>query len=206
MDSQKITNSKIYQFFDFIMRLILLNLLTLTFSLPIITIPTSVVACHDVIKQYINGGSTVVFRPFWESFKSNFKKTIILSIGILIIALLLANSVTFFYNNTINGGVYLFGFYLTLVIILVLLIILVNYPLTCIYFQNLRAIDYLKLSTLFGFKDLAISIIIVIIYVAFAYLGYLFIPFFIFGGISVPVYLILKISRKHYYHISKNYE
>lgn len=206
MDSQKITNSKIYQFLDFIMRLLLLNLLTLTFSFPLITFITSIVACHDVVKQYLNDGSTMVFRPFWESFKRNFNKTIILGIGMVLVAFLIANSVIFFYHNLTDGGIYIFGFYLTLATILVLMIILVNYPLTCIYFKNLRVIDYLKLSTIFGFKDLTISLIVVIIYVVFAYLGYSFYPFFIFWGISVPVYLVVKVSRKHYYHISKKFE
>lgn len=206
MDSRKLTNSKVYQVFDFIMRLILLNLLALTFSFPIITFLTSLVATHDVIKQYINDGSTVVFRPFWESFKRNFFKTVILQIGIIVAGFLFGNSLLFFYNHTVDGGIYAFGFYLTMLIILVLFIILVNYPLTCVYFKGLKATHYLKLSALFAFKDLSISLIVAIIYVGFALLGFIAFPVLIFGGISVPVYLIVKISRKHYYHISKNYE
>ena len=110
MDSRKLTNSKVYQVFDFIMRLILLNLLALTFSFPIITFLTSLVATHDVIKQYINDGATVVFRPFWESFKRNFFKTVILQIGIIVAGFLLGNSLLFFYNHTVDGGYMHLGF------------------------------------------------------------------------------------------------
>lgn len=206
MDSRKIANSKIYQFLDFAMRLILLNLLTLLFAFPIVTLLPSLVANADTIRQYLDGTASSIFHPFWTAFKRHFKKTLFASLIMVLGALLLINSAIYFSDNMVNGTAYLLGFYLTIVIILVIVIIFVHFPLSCIYFRDLRLKDYLRLSILFSFKDIMLSIGMVMVYAASAAISYFNIPLLIIGGISFPVFLNLLLSRKLYYHISKKYE
>lgn len=70
--------------------LIALNLVTLIFCLPIITIGASIVAMHDVLlKIYRDELHTGVCRRFFSAFRSNFRQATLLcllylSIGVLI--------------------------------------------------------------------------------------------------------------------------
>jgi uncharacterized membrane protein YesL len=106
----------------------------------------------------------------------------------------------------ISGTIYLFGFYFTMIIILAIIITMVHFPLVCIYFRGLRLKDYLRLAAMFSLKDIILSIGMALIYGTFIFLSYRYVPILIIGGISFPVYINLKMSRKLYYHISKKYE
>jgi uncharacterized membrane protein YesL len=191
---------------DFTMRLILLNLLTLLFSFPIITLIPSLVANCDTVKQYIEGSTSNIIHPFWTAFKKHFKKTVLISVLVAVAGLMLLNSATYFSDNMISGTIYLFGFYITMVIISAIIIIFVHFPLVCIYFRELRLKDYLRLAAMFSLKDIILSIGMALIYGIFIFLSYRYVPILIIGGISFPVYINLKMSRKLYYHISKKYE
>ena len=129
----KILNSKAYQVFDYICRLIILNLLLIIISFSIFLlainifpdmkdiyqmlflIPTainllpSIVAVADVIRGYEIEKNTGVLKDFFTSFKKHFKKSFLLSVLLIISALLMSNSITFFSNMKAEGIIYTIG-------------------------------------------------------------------------------------------------
>ena len=65
--------------------LLILNLLTLALSLPLITLGPAVTAMNDIVIHIVRGEEGYIVRPFFQSFKANFKKGVLLSL-ILIVA------------------------------------------------------------------------------------------------------------------------
>lgn len=76
--------------------LIILNLLTLLFCIPIITIGSSLTACHYTALK-IKREEGYVLRNFWKSFKENFKQSTIIWL-IVAINIVVCLFVTLFVN------------------------------------------------------------------------------------------------------------
>jgi uncharacterized membrane protein YesL len=220
MNSTKFMNSKIYRIFDYIFRLVLLNFLIFITALSLYlflpeSIPNwikdtlsymqmglfffpSLVATFDVIKQYEENKSTAIFRPFFQSLKKHYKISFLMGIGILIISLLLTNSITVFLQQFQNGLINVIGFFLTVSVILVLLFCLVHLPLVLVYFRGLRLIDYGKLSLIWAFRDFVLTLMMVVIVVFVLVTDFVFPYFLAFFGISLPIYLLVKMTFKSY--------
>ena len=69
--------------------LLVLNALTLVCSLPVVTAGASFAALHDITGQVVRGEESYLVKPFFLSFKTNWKKSTILGLAILLAAALL---------------------------------------------------------------------------------------------------------------------
>lgn len=76
--------------------LVILNLLTLLFCIPIVTIGASLTACHYVALK-IRRGEGYVVKNFWKSFKENLGQSTLIWL-IVCINMLLCLFVVFFFN------------------------------------------------------------------------------------------------------------
>jgi uncharacterized membrane protein YesL len=54
--------------------LLILNLLTLVLSLPLITLGPAVTAMNDIVIHIVRGEEGYTVKPYFQSFKANFKK------------------------------------------------------------------------------------------------------------------------------------
>ena len=223
----KILNSKAYQVFDYICRLIILNLLLIIISFSIFLlainifpdmkdiyqmlflIPTainllpSIVAVADVIRGYEIEKNTGVLKEFFTSFKKHFKKSFLLSVLLIISALLISNSITFFSNMKAEGTIYRIGLALSLSIVVILIISLVHLPLTMIYFDDLKISHYIKLSLIFGFKDFGLSLLLTILVVLTIVICSLSGLYLILIAFSLVIYLDVKLTKNKYVKISE---
>ena len=223
----KILNSKAYQVFDYICRLIILNLLLIIISFSIFLlginifpdmkdiyqmlflIPTainllpSIVAVADVIRGYEIEKNTGVLKEFFTSFKKHFKKSFLLSVLLIISALLISNSITFFSNMKAEGSIYTIGLALSLSIVVILIISLVHLPLTMIYFDDLKISHYIKLSLIFGFKDFGLSLLLTIFVVLTIVISSLSGLYLILIAFSLVIYLDVKLTKNKYVKISE---
>ena len=223
----KILNSKAYQVFDYICRLIILNLLLIIISFSIFLlainifpdmkdiyqmlflIPTainllpSIVAVADVIRGYEIEKNTGVLKEFFTSFKKHFKKSFLLSVLLIISALLISNSITFFSNMKAEGSIYTIGLALSLSIVVILIISLVHLPLTMIYFDDLKISHYIKLSFIFGFKDFGLSLLLTIFVVLTIVISSLSGLYLILIAFSLVIYLDVKLTKNKYVKISE---
>ena len=69
--------------------LLVLNLLTLVLSLPLITLGPAVTAMNDIVIHIVRGEEGYTVVPFFQSFKANFKKRVLLSLILIVSAALL---------------------------------------------------------------------------------------------------------------------
>ncbi len=80
MDIRKFDTDRkfIMNLLDGIARLALINVLTLLFSIPIITSGAALCAMHDCLQQMVRKEEGYTFRHFVASFKKNFKQSTLL--------------------------------------------------------------------------------------------------------------------------------
>ena len=224
MKSFNLYNSKIFKFFDYVFRLVLINLLILVPSFLIIylmslffkdriytiwgliaLIPAllylypAVCAGIDLIRKYEMKECNTVFKEFFKSLKRIYLKALLETILLILIIVLFGNSIIFFYVNISKGVVYGFGLVLAVAFTLMLLTIIVHLPLVMNYMAGCRVVDDIKLASMMAFQDLAITIGIVIVTVAVISLAMVNITIAVICGFSLPMYLLVKLTFKKYY-------
>mgnify|MGYP003291689627 CR=1 FL=1 len=223
----KILNSKAYQVFDYICRLVILNLLLIIVSFSIFLlvinifpniktiyrllclIPSAlnflpaIVAIADVIKGYELEQNTGVFKEFFQAFKKHFAKSSLLSVLLIICVILITNSISFFETMQTEGVIYTIGFGLSLSLVLILIIGIIHLPLVMIYFNDLKMNHYVKLSLIFGFKDLGLTLLLTIFVVVSLILSYLISIYLVLIAFSLVIYLIVKLTKNKYLKISE---
>lgn len=95
-------NSPVIQFFNKIVDMIFLNILTLVFSIPIFTIGAAQAALYDVTGRMMRDEGTV-WACFWKAFRSNFRQAtgiwlVLAAVGAVVIytflVLILAQEIT----------------------------------------------------------------------------------------------------------------
>ena len=64
MNEKKIGNSKVFSFFDWVWRLMVLNLLTIVFSLGVITIMPAICAAFKSIKDTKENYNSKIIMPY----------------------------------------------------------------------------------------------------------------------------------------------
>jgi uncharacterized membrane protein YesL len=223
----KILNSKAYQVFDYICRLVILNLLLIIVSFSIFLliinifpnlkdgyqilclIPTalnflpSIVAVAEVIKGYEIEKNTGIFKEFFTSFKKHFKNSSILSVILILCILLISNSISYFSQMQTEGVIYTIGFGLSLSLVLIMIIGIIHLPLVMIYFDGLNILHYVKLSLIFAFKDLGLTLLGALFVIISIVLCYLIGIYFILIAFSLTIYLLIKITKNKYIKISE---
>ena len=66
--------------------LLILNLLTVVMCIPIVTIGPAVTAMNDIVIHMVRGEEGYTIGPFFQSFKANFKKGLLMSLVVVLAA------------------------------------------------------------------------------------------------------------------------
>lgn len=230
MSTNSFVKGKLYRFFDYVFRLVLLNFLIVIPSFMFLVIYSffsrdtqsiwfyltlvpailwffpSIVATTDVIRQYEYSQTTTIFKEFFQSLKKHFIKAFFIGIVIYIIIILLYNSFNFFNTNQNKGITYTLGFLLTISLIILVIFFIIHIPLTLAYFSELSLFQYLKLAFIMSFKDFFSSFLMVIATVILGTLDILFYYVMFFGGISLIIFVWVKLSFKNYIKIYRKVE
>lgn len=225
--STRILNSKAYQVFDYIARLIILNVLLIicSFSLLIIftnifpnmsetyrlllLIPTaltlypSITAITYTVKGYATNTLGGTFKEFFHGFAKYYGKTVIISVLIIVAFVLLMNSYQYFNAYKASGLAYAIGYVLTFTFMFMLIMLLIHIPLVLVYFDGLNVKYYLKLSLILAFKDLWITIACALIVSASIALSIFLNLYMLIIGFSLPIFLIVLITKKKYLIIAE---
>ena len=225
--STRILNSKAYQVFDYICRLIILNVLLIicSFSLLIIftnifknldetyrlllLIPTaltlypSITAITYTIKGYQTNTLGGTFKEFFYGFGKYYGKTVIISILLMVVFVLLMNSYQYFNAYKASGLAYGIGYILTFTFMFIVIMLIIHIPLVLVYFDGLNIKYYLKLSMILAFKDFGITFLCALIVVASIVLSVFFNLYMLIIGFSLPIFLIVLITKKKYLILSE---
>lgn len=217
-------NSKIFKFFDYCFRLVLINLLILIPSFLLFyiimlffkdnikgiweylsLIPAllymypAICAGIDLIRKFELKQCNTVFKEFFKSLKRIYLKALIETVFILILAILFYFSIRHFYLHLGDGIINSFGLVLSIAFAIMLLVIIVHLPLVMNYMEGCFIIDDIKLACMMAFQDLAITISMVIFIIADVVLMFLVPTILVIGGFSLPMYLLIKLTFKKYY-------
>lgn len=220
---RKFFSSKVYKIFDYIMRLILLNvaifivslllplllsnlikdeklswLVTISYIPTFFTILPAITACLDVIKSYELDHENGVFKVFFKAFKKNYRQSMALSTLVIIILIPLYNSYNVFNNlktESLANGI---GYILTISFAIMILFLIMHIPLVIIYFKGITFFESVKLAFIFAFKDLLGSILMFIVIAASLISSYYWAWYMSIFSISLPCFLIIKITKKNY--------
>lgn len=230
MATNNFVKSKLYRFFDYLLRLVLLNFLVVIPSFSILIIYSlfskdtntiwyyltflplllwlfpSIVATTDVIRQYEDNQTNTIFKDFFKSLKKHYIKSFIIGIIVVLFVILFENSFNYFNTNQNKDIVYIFGLLLTISFIIVFLITVVHIPLVLVYFSGLKFFEYIKLALIMAFKGIGTTIIMVLAAVIVLFISFIYYIVMIVCGVSVALYLIVKLSFKQYIKIYRKVE
>lgn len=177
--------------------LVLLNFITIIMCIPILTIGASLTACYYAALK-IKRGEGYPLRNFWKSFKENFWGSMIIFFIYLILGIMLSLMGNMLSSTEMGAMLGFFkGFYFMLLFTYVA-------TLTWVFaiqsrFRNsitLTIIKTLILSTRYLLRTIVMLVVWAVpIYIFFSFSFKLFSLLFVFG-ISVPVYLSVKLYNK----------
>lgn len=224
---RKILNSKAYKVVDFIVRLMLLNILLILISSSlfiiittfiddlkfywyyILLIPTAltiypcIVATTDVIKSYIIDKNTGLIKDFFKAFGKYYLKSLLISIILIVVIVLFRNSYVYFDTYKYDAPINMVGYILTISFSLILIFAFIHLSMVIVYFKEINIIHAVKLSLIISFKELGITFILLLITVASIVLSYFFQIYLILFSFSLVIYFYVLLTKKIYIKLSQ---
>lgn len=211
IDYENKMNSKPYHFFDMIYRMIVLNVLTILLFCTVLFAYPALITCYEVLKEGSTGSN--LFKQYFYAFKRNLKKS--LKIGLLLFLLEGAAAYgMYFYYNSISDVSFtsLFinvGFSVDFIAFIIILFLSCHIPLLLLHFNDWTTMDIFKTSIYVTFRFFLTSLILLFLnlipIILFIYCMFVpgFLAIWMLLGISLPIYLIIQITKPIYYKISK---
>ena len=217
-------NSKIFRFFDYVFRLVLINLFILLPSFLLFYIMTiffndlintvwglltlipavlymfpAICAGVDLIRKYELKETNGVFKEFFKSLKRVYLKAFLETLIILVFVVLFYFSISYFVRHYEDGIINVIGLYLSIAFAIMLLVIIVHLPLVMNYMEGCLIFDDIKLAGMMAFQDLMITIGIVLFIIGDVAIMMVTPTVAVICGFSLPMYLLVKLTFKKYY-------
>lgn len=217
-------NSKIFRFFDYVFRLVLINLFILLPSFLLFYIMTiffndlintvwglltlipavlymypAICAGVDLIRKYELKETNGVFKEFFKSLKSVYLKAFLETLIILVFVVLFYFSISYFVRHYEDGIINVIGLYLSIAFAIMLLVIIVHLPLVMNYMEGCLIFDDIKLAGMMAFQDLLITIGLVLFIIGDVAIMMVTPTVAVICGFSLPMYLLVKLTFKKYY-------
>ena len=217
-------NSKIFRFFDYVFRLVLINLFILLPSFLLFYIMTiffndlintvwglltlvpavlymfpAICAGVDLIRKYELKETNGVFKEFFKSLKRVYLKAFLETLMILVFVVLFYFSISYFVRHYEDGIINVIGLYLSIAFAIMLLVIIVHLPLVMNYMEGCLIFDDIKLAGMMAFQDLMITIGLVLFIIGDVAIMMVTPTVAGICGFSLPMYLLVKQTFKKYY-------
>ena len=208
-------NSKIFRFFDYVFRLVLINLFILLPSFLLFYIMTiffndlintvwglltlipavlymfpAICAGVDLIRKYELKETNGVFKEFFKSLKRVYLKAFLETLIILVFVVLFYFSISYFIRHYEDGIINVIGLYLSIAFAIMLLVIIVHLPLVMNYMEGCLIFDDIKLAGMMAFQDLMITIGIVLFIIGDVAIMMVTPTVAVICGFSLPMYLL----------------
>ncbi len=214
LDYDQKLNSKSYRFFDQVYRLLVLNVITIILSATLIGMFPAFVATTATLKQ---GNQMNVFKQFFKNFLHYFKKSFFVGL-ILFIIYFLDIYAFYFYATSVVEDVKDFdwtllfvntGFIVSIVAFIVITILSVHLPLLVVTLESLTVGETYRtgfyVSIRYFLTTLILFVLQVLIIGSFIYcmIDPRFLAVWLLVGISLPVFLQVKVTAPIYYKFSQ---
>lgn len=185
---------------DWVIRVIIVNFLTILMILPIVTIIPALTSAYKIFSDALNKEETPIFKSFFSYFKEDIVNRIIMTlIFIAVLGLSIFNNRLYAaYIEDSAGIMYNIGYYITLIIIIGVVMVGLYLPLvfTERVGSDLRVIS--KISFFISGKYFVRTIFMAVtLLIPFLMLTTpFFFLLFLFIGISTPLLIIAAITKK----------
>lgn len=185
---------------DWIIRVVIINVLIISVSLLVVTIIPAVTAGYKLFCSYIKREEEPLFKGFFTNFKENLINKLILSV-IVIIGIGVAVLSNLYYQNMIktNPSIIAYaGFVVTLILGVVIIITTSFIPVILTGIENVDVETTLKTSFYYSIKYLPRTIVMLFVMLMPGLLLITSITMLIlvFAGISLPLLSIAIITTK----------
>jgi len=198
----KVVGSKAYSFFDWVFRLVIVNLLTVLLSFLVVTILPAIVAAYKTIQDYIRGNSENVYRLYFRNFKTYSEKSFFIWIIFILIMGISFISINYYIGIDTENIFASIGFYVMVVMVILVVFTLLHMPLILINFPKLTLMETVRASILVGGKYFITTSILLVIFIGgLALLPIL--PISVLIGISFPIYLSTTLTLPVYTYLTK---
>jgi uncharacterized membrane protein YesL len=202
MKFEKFFNSRIFSFFERIYNLILLNILTIFFTilgLGIFTFMPAIVSLIIIIRSLKHDTDFPIFSTFFNAFKSNYRRVFLISLFYILLGIICLFNSAFFYTAMIDWQniINIIIFYFSIIIDVIFLLSFINACFILVYFPNLnnKVIKYSFVLIKIGIvKELIILLMVIGLY----YLFFIAPIMIIFIAISLFFYIVNLIIRNIY--------
>lgn len=182
MSFEKLVNSKINEFADWVIRLVMINIMVIVFSIPLLTIYPAVSAGYNMFHDYVTGKEVRLFSGFFKYFKEDILRKIFIGIIIGIIIVMGFLNVRYYSQILENDTTtfYLIGYYVTLALLAAsyaasfYTFVVVNVS-SKIKVKNVFKLSFV-LAGKFYFRTLLLVIINSLIFILLIYPQLLFLP------------------------------
>ncbi len=212
--SEKKYSSKTHRFFDLLYKMLVMNLCTIIIGLPIVTLFPAIVATVATMKNSINenGIFKIYFKNFGKYFWSSFK----MGLAMIIVIVVMGYSFLFWifqdFENDKMEWVSQAGIIVMIICILVFILSTVHLPFLMIIIPQVNNFQKFKLSIYISIRYIlttfimllaTLFIILPVFLTFFQFIRYGFIGVWMLIGISLPLFLEIKVTGPIYYKIEK---
>jgi len=198
----KFLTSKLNDIADWIIRLIVLNIMIIFFSLAILTIYPAVSAGYNMFSEYVKKNNPSLFKGYFNHFKTALLRKIIIGLIIGLVFFLAYLNIRYYdaYLAENSSVFYLIGYYISLALIAIwtattfYTIVVVKVKADLAY-RNLFKLSFF-LAGKFYLTTLLLVIIALIPFTLILFASVISPLFFIFMGLSIPLVLSALVTRK----------
>jgi len=192
---------------DWIIRFVVINVIVITLSIPIITLYPAMSAGYNLFHDYSNKDEVKLFSGYFEHLKKDFFKKLFIGILLFFLLVLGYTNVTYYVDilNEQNHWFYITGYYVTTIFLVVAIVVTLLSVTVVKVYPKVKYMNIFKLSFFVAGKFFFRTILLIVITVLpFALL---IIPataiIFVFGGISLPLYLNVIITKPIVIYLEK---
>lgn len=214
LDYEQKLNSKPYRFFDQIYRLLVLNVITIILGITVIGLFPAFVATTATLKQ---GNQMNVFKHFFKNFLHYFKKSFFVGLILFILYLIDIYAIYFYATSVVKDAsdfdlTLLFinaGFIVSGVAFILITFLSVHLALLLITFESFTVGEIYRTSFYVSIRYFLTTLILFVLQVliigSFIYCMFdaRFLAVWLLIGISLPVFLQVKVTTPIYYKLSQ---
>lgn len=198
----KLFNSKLNEIADWIIRLIMLNVMMIFFSLPILTIYPAISAGYNMFSDYTSQKNPSLFKGYFKYFKTELIRKILLEL-IIVAVFFFAYLNIRYYDSGLEqnpSSFYLIGYYISLALIAIWIAtsfytIVVVKVKPSVKFRNLFKLSF-YLAGKFYLTTLLLVSIVLIPFLLIILASTISPLVFIFMGLSIPILLGALVTKK----------
>lgn len=192
-------NSKFFIAFEWIYRLVVINLFTLLFICLIFTGIPGIVASHATIKRGLN--ETSVLKEYFRNFKKYFWKSFFVGLILLVVMAIIIYAFCFYSYQEAQWQFDTIAFQMGIVVMimfaLVLALLCVHIPLIIITFPRLSVWEIYKTAFYVSFRYFLTTLILLSMLIL-EIIGVIAAPIWLLIGISLPMLLGIKFTAPVY--------